>query len=157
MLTPTVVDAPPQTALPVLSSPHQLSAVGLDSELVPVPQWGVSVWVWELTGAELDLYRQGQIKTKGAKVNLDLRSNTARLLTYAIRNASGERMYSERDAAELLKRGASGLEKLARVARRLSGLDDEDEEEMEGNSDDGQIDSLSSTWPDTSDAPSESS
>lgn len=155
--TTTTIDAPPKTTRPVLSAPHQLAQVRLASELVE-DVWGFDVWIWELTGTELDLYRQGQIKTKGAKVTLDLRSNTARLLVYAIRNESGERLYSERDVPELLKLGASGLEKLATVARRLSGLDEDDEEaEMEGNFDGDLIASSPSPSPDTSDAPSPSS
>lgn len=149
---------PCMSVLPVLSNPTQLHSVKLARERVEVPEWGLSVWVWELNGADLDAYRQSMYRqTKGTKVSLDLRNNTARLLTYALRDEDGQRVLDDHDGVHrLLGMGSAGLERLAAVARRLSGMDDSDED-AEGNSDAAPSGFSSSTSPSPSAAPSENS
>lgn len=148
--------------LPVLSSPSQLRTVKLARELVQVPEWGVSVWVWEMTGAEVESWRQSLMR-KG-KVELNPRAQrerTARLLCRVIRDEQGNRMYSDHDAAMFMDMGSAGMERVAEVALRLSGLsraaddrdDDEDdgEDEATGNSGAAPSGSSTSTSPSLSD------
>ena len=121
-------------SLPDLTSASQLRNVGLKREQVTVEDWGMNVWVWELTGEEWDHHQKAFVKTKGGKVvGLDLAGQTARLLMYAIKDPQGNRIFSHQD--ELLRMPAGGLNQLAEVARRLSRLEDEDAEEMEENFD----------------------
>lgn len=143
---------------PVFSQATQLHSVKLQKEFVEVPEWGMSFWVWELNGADIDAYRQAMYKQgKNNRVSIDLRNNTARLLTYALRDEDGNRILDEHDGIHrLLGMGSSGLEKLAAVARRLSGLDANDED-TEGNSDAAPSGSSSSISPSPSAAPSENS
>lgn len=146
--------------LPVLSAAHQLGTVRLARELVPVPEWGHAVWVWELTGEDLDAYRNAMYRTKGAKVTLDLRSNTARLLTYAVRDEHGNRVFDDATGvSRLLGMGSAGVERLAKVARRLSALDDDDDDDegddagepvLVGNSEPAPTGNSTSDWPGTS-------
>lgn len=126
-------------SLPDLTNPGQLlGTVTLARERVEVPEWGVAVWVWELTGEQLDAYRTHALRQQGSKVRVDLarlRAGTARLLTYAIRTKDGDPVFDEHDGPDrLLKMGAAGLARVAKVANRLSRLDEEDEDTAEGNS-----------------------
>lgn len=147
------------TNLPVASGPSELHALPLRRELVPVPEWGKAFWVWEMNGDQIDEYRAGMFDQSGRnnRVKINMRRNTARLLAHTIRNEDGTPFFgSEAEGVHiLLGLGAAGAEKLAAVARRLSGLDDEDDEDAEGNSDAGPTGSPSSTLPSPSGAPSE--
>jgi len=64
-----------------------------------VPQWKCHVWVHELTGEELDLYRQPMYQVKETKLTLSLTENTLRLLAYALRTEQGDRLWPNTNAA----------------------------------------------------------
>lgn len=118
---------------PTLSNPNQIRAV-VERVKVFVPQWKCHVWVHELTGEELDLYRQPMYQVKETKLTLSLTENTLRLLAYALRTEQGDRLWpnTKRGVAELGKLPSGGSELLAKTARRLSGLSDDDEEAKAG-------------------------
>lgn len=145
-------------ALPDLTNPGQLlGTVTLARERVEVPEWGVNVWVWELTGEQLDVYRNHALRQQGRNVKIDLsrmRAATARLLTMAIRTEHGDPVFDEHDGPDrLLKMGAAGLRRVADVAERLSriNVDDDDEDSAEGNSEAGPTGSSNGTAPSLSD------
>jgi hypothetical protein len=48
-------------------------------------------------------------------------------------DADGARMFSDEDVEELQAKNASALDRLFSAAQRISGLTDEDVEELEGN------------------------
>lgn len=125
---------------PVLASLDQLHGVKLARELVPVPEWGLSVWVQEPTGEELDQWRQSMLRSSRRNrgdMEVDpkkLRGQTARLVCMAVRDENGQRIFADIDAPMLLKKGAGAVERIATVARRLAGIvNDEDEFEDLGN------------------------
>lgn len=148
-------------SLPDLTNPSQLLGhATLGRERVEVPEWGCAVWVWELTGEQLDAYRTHPLRQQGRQVRVDLarmRAQTARLLTYAIRTENGDPIFDETTGPDrLLAMGASGLARLARVANRLSRLDEEDDDER-GNSEAALSGSRNGTSPSPSAAPAVSS
>lgn len=145
-------------ALPELTNPSQLSGhLTLRRELVEVPEWGVSVWVWELTGEQLDAYRTHALRQHGRQVRVDvarMRASTARLLTYAIRTAAGDPVFDETTGPDrLLRMGAAGLARVSKVANRLSGLDEDEDDGAEGNSVAAQSGSSNGTSPSPSAEP----
>lgn len=112
---------------PVLMSAAAIQ-VEVASELVPVPEWKAKVWVRELTGREIDEYRQPMYVTKGGGFELSLVNSTLRLLALSLTDANGNRLFpnTERGIKELGVLPAGGTERLAAVARRLSGLTSDD-------------------------------
>lgn len=120
----------------VMNSVSMLPMARLAKELVSVEEWDCDVWVWELTVKDLDAYRGRMLETRGAKViGLNMAGNTARLLSYAIRDEQGTRVFADHDVERLMEQGSGPIEKLAAVARRLSHLDeDDDESDLVGNS-----------------------
>lgn len=147
-------------SMPDLTNPGQLIGhVTLARERVEVPEWGLGVWVWELTGEQLDAYRNHALQQRGGKVRIELtrlRASTARLLTFAIRTEHGDPVFDEHDGPDrLLRMGAAGIERVAKVARRLSRIeeDDDDEASAEGNSAAGRTGSSNGTAPSPLDAP----
>lgn len=138
---------------PVVGSASELGG-GVVSELVTVHSWKQRVNVQELTGEELDAYREGMYVIDKTDLTLSMKNNTLRLLTFALRDANGNRLYPnlERGVAELGKKPSGGLEVLAKVARRLSKLSDDDAKDLEGKSGAGPT----SSSKDDSPSPSES-
>lgn len=115
-------------------------------EDVPVPEWGGEVRIRALSGTERDAYQNSLVSIgSGGKVQrLSLQDAMAKLLVRSIVDEDGERIYADKDTAELGAKNAQVLERLRDVAKRLSGLGKEELEEAEGNSEAGQSDDSSS-------------
>lgn len=129
-------------SLPTLGSAAQLQPKPLNRELTPVEDWGFEIWISALTAGELDEYRAPMYEfdpDKG-KMKLNMRGQNARLAALAIQDEHRNRIFP--DVEEGIERindlGAAGAEVVAKVARRLSGLDDDSAKAMEGNSEAGQ-------------------
>jgi hypothetical protein len=141
-----------------------LGAVDIQTEKEFVPEWGGDVIVRGLTGEELDAYQatirqmRPRLDGKGMEPVLIQDNMRAKLLVKCLVNEAGERLFTDQDASALGAKNGSVLDRLYDVAARLSGLSDEEKEEMEGNSETPTPDGDSSSpSPETSDAPSLSS
>ena len=74
---------------------------------------------------------------RGRNRRINLRNIRARLLARALCNADGSRKCSDGDAAWLGTKNAAVIDRLFSTAQRLSGVRDEDVEELAGNSEPG--------------------
>ncbi|MFI1767525.1 hypothetical protein ACH41H_36510 [Streptomyces sp. NPDC020800] len=117
-----------------------VKAQDIPTETVPVPEWGGDVIVRGLTGDELDEF-QGSIRQfrksldgKGMEPVLIQQGMHAKLLVKTLVDDNGERLFKDNEAGELGAKSGKVLERLYDVAQRLSGLSEDDQEEMEGNS-----------------------
>lgn len=138
---------------PVLMMASQIRAE-LQKELVVVPEWKTKVWVYELTGAEMDSYRQPMFaQGKNGKLAMNLKSSNLRIVVLAARDANGNRLWT--DVAEGVRflgtLPTAGTERLSTVALRLSGMSGT--EDAEGNSDATSTDDSASDSPDISSTP----
>lgn len=144
-----------------LSRDGILAAADIETEKVPVPEWGDDVIIRGLTGEERDAYESSrrQIRNFGTPqqemilVNENMRAN---LLVRCIVDENGERVFTDRDAGLLGMKNGKVLDRLFDVAARLSGLNDEEAEAIEGNSE-AASDGSTSSSPVPSDTPSPSS
>lgn len=144
-----------------LSRDAILGAVDIQTEKVPVPEWGDDVIIRGLTGEERDAYEgsRRQIRNLGTpqqEMVLIQDNMRANLLVKCIVDENGERLFTDRDAGLLGMKNGRVLDRLFDVAARLSGLNDEEQEKLEGNSGTAS-DASTSSSPETSDAPSLSS
>ncbi|QTD96965.1 phage tail assembly chaperone [Streptomyces cyanogenus] len=132
------------------------------TEKVDVPEWGGEVIVRGLTGEERDAYEASrrQIRNAGTpQQELVILSENMRagLLVKCLIDENGDRLFTDQDAGLLGMKNGRTLDRLFDVASRLSGLSDEEAEQMEGNSVTASEDAAStSSSPETSDAPSQS-
>lgn len=100
-----------------------LSASDVAKEVVAVPEWGGSVQVRGLTGKERDEFEQASIRrASNGEMTLNMSNMRARLVAFCVVDEDGERLFSDEDIAELGKKSASALERVAKVAQRLSGM-----------------------------------
>ncbi|MFJ8153971.1 phage tail assembly chaperone [Streptomyces sp. NPDC094468] len=146
-----------------LSRDSILQASDVRTKTVPVPEWGGDVILRGLTGEELDAYQASrrQVRNAGTKQQeLVIIQDNARasLLVKCIIDDDGARVFTDQDAGLLGMKNGKVLDRLFDVASDLSGLSDEDQEEMEGNSETPTPDGVSSSSShEPSDAPSPSS
>ena len=117
----------------MLSKDQILKAEDLRKQKVAIPEWGGDLFVREMTAKERDDYRRdldsGKDKLTGASALLAVR---------VIVNDKNERLFEDKDAPELAKKSASALDKVLEAALSLSGLNAQDIEELEKNSESGQ-------------------
>lgn len=115
----------------MLSREDILSIEDRTTEDVPVPEWGGTVRVRSLTGAERDAYEAGivQVSGNGTK-KINLKNLRGRLVSLTCVDEDGNRLFTDEDAIALGEKSASALERLFDVARRLSGLSEDDVEEL---------------------------
>ena len=117
-----------------------LGADDLEFEDVAVPEWGGSVRVYGLTGTERDRYEQAIVQQRGRRMVANLQNARARLVAMAVRDEEGKRLFADGDVAALGQKSGRVLDRLFDVAARLSGLTEDEVEELAGNWSGGQSD-----------------
>lgn len=126
----------------ILGRDQILAAQDLEKELVAVPEWGGHVYVRALTGTERDAFEESLVDMKTVRKGRKqetvrqtrLANIRARLCALTMCDEDGKRLFTDGDVEELGKKSASALNRVFEVAQRLSGLTDEDVEELAGNS-----------------------
>lgn len=111
-----------------------LDAQDVQFEEVPVPEWGGVVRVKGLTGKERDALESSMIQGKGKKASVNLANLRAKLTAQACVDEAGNRIFSDEDVAALGNKSAAALQRVFEAAQRLSGLSDDDVEELTKNS-----------------------
>lgn len=114
-----------------------LTADDLQVEVVEVPEWGGTVRVRGLTGAERDAFEASVIDlaSNGRRAPvMNLVNLRAKLAARCIVDEQGIRLFSDADIAALGQKSAHALQRVFEAAQRLSGLTKEDVEELEKNS-----------------------
>lgn len=124
----------------LLSREQILGADDVGTEDVEVPEWGGSVRVRGLSGAERDAYEASLVRTRGKNQEVNLQNVRAKLVAWSVIDENGERLFAQSDVKALGEKSASALDRVWEVARKLSRLSDEDVEELAEGFDDAQSD-----------------
>lgn len=105
-------------------------------EDVDVPEWGGQVRILGLSGTERDAYQASMVRmgSQGNVQGVVLTDASAKLLAKCIVGEDFERLYSDKDVRELGAKNGEVLQRLHKVAQRLSGLGKQALEEKAGNS-----------------------
>ena len=117
-----------------------------DIEILPVdvPEWGGAVFVKGMTGQERDNWESALVKRSGKKAAIDLSDVRAKLCALTICDENGNRLFSEKDVKWLTLKSASALQRVYEVAQELSGITDEDVEELAEELEENPFDSSAS-------------
>lgn len=102
---------------------------------VPVPEWGGDVLIKSLTGHERDRYEATVVEYKGDKRKVNLTNLRARFVQITAINEDGTLLFGEGDILWLTKKNAKVLERVFKEAQALSGMTDEDMDELVANLD----------------------
>jgi hypothetical protein len=128
-----------------------LSKAVAEIRLVDVPEWGGSVYVKALTSKERDAFEDENSVAKTVKgrqtFEINVKNIRARLLVRALVDENGAPLFPDRqEGAEILGNlNAAGANRVWDVAREMSGLTQEDVEELAGKSETTPDDDSSST------------
>lgn len=114
-----------------LSRDAILAVDDIQTREVFVPEWGDSVFIKGMTGAERDAFEAANRDSSG---NQKLTNFRARFLVRCIVNENGTRIFSDADAAALGKKSSGALNRLWDVSNELNGTSEEAQDETEGNS-----------------------
>ncbi|MFJ6659715.1 hypothetical protein ACIQNG_25680 [Streptomyces sp. NPDC091377] len=118
-----------------LSAEQILDADDLRYEDVPVPEWGGTVRVRELSGTERDKFEAEFLGKDGRSVRTEgLEGFRARLAAASIVDEKGRRLFrSVAEAKRLGEKSAAALQRVCDVATRLSAMTEEDVQDLTGN------------------------
>lgn len=105
-----------------------------------VPEWNTNVLVRGLTGAERDAYELSITQGKGKDQSLNIRNARAKLLVICCVDEEGNKLFQQSDIALLGQKSAVALERLFDAARKVSGLTEQDVEELTESFEVAQVD-----------------
>jgi hypothetical protein len=108
-----------------------LNAKDIKSEKVNVDEWGVAVEVRGMTGKSRADLMNNSMKDNG---KMDFEKLYPELLISCTYDPdTGDRVFQQADRDALNNKSSGALEKVAKVAMKLSGLDPDDVEKAEKN------------------------
>lgn len=113
-----------------LSKASLLGATRPPQETVTVPELGGEVIVRGMTGAERDAFEVAMVEGRGKNRQVNLKNIRARLVAYSCIDQDGARIFSDADIPALGAVRADVLNRIYTKAQRLSGITDEDVDEL---------------------------
>jgi hypothetical protein len=116
----------------LLTKDQILQADDTEYRDVEVPEWGGSVRLKAITGADRDQYEMSMARARD-KGNLDKANFRAVLLSRAICDELLKPIFQPRDIYELGKKNARVLDKLFDVAAELAGIREADKKDADEN------------------------
>jgi predicted trehalose synthase len=129
----------------MLSADEILAMQDIEIEEVVVPEWGGGkVYVCGLTSAGKNAYESSLFEIKGKTQKMRLENATAKLLVRTLVDRDRRPLFTETQVEALGRKSAAVLERLQRIAQRLSGMTQAEVEELIKNSDAAPSDGSSS-------------
>lgn len=122
----------------MLSRKQIIEINDIKTEEVNIPEWGDSVFVRGMTGAERDTYEATVVEQNGKNTKVNLKNARARLAIMTVVDEDGNRLFTPADLSILSGKNAAALDRIFAVASRLSGIGNDDMEELSKNSIPGQ-------------------
>jgi len=113
-----------------LSKNDILSAPDIQKCEVAVPEWGGTVFVKGMTGAERDKFESSLIEQRGKAQALNMANVRAKLCSLTICDETGKRLFGEADVQALSGKSAVALQRVFEIAQKLSGIGDADVKEL---------------------------
>ncbi len=124
----------------LLTRDQILAAQDIETIEVDVPQWGGSVLVRGLTAAQRGQFTAAIMEQRGKQQTVKLQDIQVRLCALSIVDEQGKRMFADHELHLLAEKSAAALQHVFEAGQRLSGLSNEDVEELTKNSDETQSD-----------------
>lgn len=110
-----------------------LQAQDIQTEDVEVPEWGGTVRVRGLTGAQRDQFESSIVSLKGKRQDINMQNVRAKLVALSVVDEEGQRIFQDDDIRALGMKSAVALQRVFDVAQRLSGITEDDVEELAKN------------------------
>ena len=129
----------------MLLNKEQIKSVSdLETLDVEVPEWGGTVRLKSLTGAERDRFEASVVQGQGKNTTVNMQNLRAKLVAQSAIGEDGKSLFSEEDVKWLGEKSAKALNRLFNAAQQLSGLSESDVKELAGNFKDARSDGSTS-------------
>ena len=102
-----------------------LGAQDLEIIKISVPEWGGDVYVKGMTGTERDAFEVHWAERGDSVSNI-----RAEIVSQSLCDSDGNRLFTSEDVGALGKKAAVALQQVFEIAKKLSGIFDEDIEEL---------------------------
>ena len=122
-----------------------LGATTVPTLTVEIPELGGSVIVRGMTGAERDKFESSCWEGRGKKRNFSMSNIRAKLVTYCVVDETGHRLFTEADVDAIGAMRADIVDRLFGAAQKLSGMSEEDIDELGRRSENPTVSATSST------------
>lgn len=109
----------------LLNRDQILQVEDLKFDEIECPEWGGSVRIRSMTGAERDTFEQAIV---GSDKKANFNNIRAKLVATVAVDAEGKRLFTDADLKALGEKNAAPLNRLFTAAQRLSGLTEADVE-----------------------------
>ncbi len=114
-----------------------LAIEDLPIERVEVPEWKAAVYMQTLSGKQRDEFTQLATDRRAAK-RFDVRGLKSRLVAMSLCDKAGKLLFAgDGDETKLNAKSGAAVDRLFTIAQRLSGLSDDELEEMTTDFDEG--------------------
>lgn len=114
----------------ILNKESILAADDLPKQEVDVPEWGGTVFVRTMTGAERDEFEASLFGDDDKRTFSNMR---ARLASLTMVDEDGSRLFNSDETAELGKKSSAALDRVFSAAKDLNKMSGEDVEELVKN------------------------
>lgn len=106
-----------------LTKEQIFAANDLATEPVDVKEWGGSVIVRSMTGADRDAFESSLVTFgEDGKRIADLSNMRAKLVAMTVVDENGDRLFTAEDIGAIAHKSASAIERVYQVAQRLNGM-----------------------------------
>lgn len=106
------------------------AAIALPRETVNVPELGGEVIVQGMSGAQRDAWEASLIEGRGKRRRMNTANIRAKLVAQCCVDEDGRRLFTDGDVDELGQVRVDILNRLFGVAQKLSGVSDDDVDEL---------------------------
>ena len=127
-----------------LNKEQILAARDIKIEEFYVPEWDGSIYIKTMTAEERDKFEESLLVKDGSKRKTDLFGFRAKMCSFVICDAEGNRLFSESEVEALSKKSASALTRIFEKSQELSATREGDLEELVKNSESAQGEDSSS-------------
>lgn len=111
-----------------------LNADDIEKREVFIPEWNGHVIVRGMSGKERDAYEASIVKQRGKDTQVNMKNARAKLVALCTIDETGKRLFTEADVVALSQKSAKALDRIFAVAMELSGISQDDLEELTKNS-----------------------
>ena len=134
-----------------LSKGQLLAARALPREEVSVPELGGTVIVQGMSAAQRDAFEASLMVGRGRRRDINTANLRAKLIAFCVVDEAGLRVFSDEDVTALGEVRVDVVNRIFAVAQRLSGVSEEDIEELGRPSASARVSPSVSVLPATSD------
>lgn len=117
----------------LLTRDQILSVEDRPYEEIEVPEWGGSVRVRGMSGADRDAYEASIVEQRGNDRKINLANARAKLVARCLVDEDNRLMFSSDDVRALGRKSARALERVFDKARELSGMSEDDVDKLTEN------------------------